>query len=215
MRTALRLALACLAALVVGASSSQAVPQATTSGVFVVRPDPRACPSPLCGGYWVSLANHARTRCHDGLLRPRCYAAEAIDATTRQPATVAAGALASGVLRPSDAPDFGKLGTLVVTAAWAPVTQEPAMGVFFRVRDTGIRCVRAPCYSMRATPLNTGTAAVRVSALVLGAGAGRRADAALRSVNGLLAAGRFEPTGNGGRLFRATQVYLRASKPRA
>ena len=34
------------------------------------RPDPRMCPSPRCGGYWVALANRARTRCSDGVLRP-------------------------------------------------------------------------------------------------------------------------------------------------
>jgi hypothetical protein len=39
----------------------------------VVEPDLRKCVTPLCGGYWVALANHARTVCHDGALRPRCY----------------------------------------------------------------------------------------------------------------------------------------------
>ena len=36
---------------------------------YIVRADPRLCPSPLCGGYWVALANGARTRCADGVAR--------------------------------------------------------------------------------------------------------------------------------------------------
>src|SRR5262245_50979707 len=43
---------------------------------FTIAPDPRLCPSPLCGGYWVSRVNHASTACADGTLAPTCYVSE-------------------------------------------------------------------------------------------------------------------------------------------
>ena len=216
MKIALATAVAALAVLCGSAHAPAAkYSGGTAAGIFVVRPDPRACPSPLCGGYWVSLANHARTRCSDGLLRPRCYVAYVLDSKTTDELSPVSGSLAKGELGFQESPDFGRLGQLTVGAVWAPVSQKPAAGGFFRLRDTGIRCVRAPCFSMRAMRINAKPRVVQVSAVDLGPATGRRVNPALRSTDGLLVAGGFEPTGNGGRLFRVTQAYLRASRPRA
>ena len=140
---------------VVAASSAGRQPP-TGTAVYVVRHDPRLCPSPLCGGYWVAIANGARTRCADGLRRPRCYVADAVRAGGSPVGDIAEEALVRGAM------DVGRddLGELVVSAVYAPAGDAMPSGGFYRVTDTGIRCVRAPCFSYRVTQVNgaTGTA---------------------------------------------------------
>jgi hypothetical protein len=185
------------------------------SSFYVVRADPRLCPSPLCGGYWVARANHARTRCHDGLLRPRCYVAGAVDKDRLPPRTsVPDGALARGTIEPRAFDGLGKLGVLVVADAFPPAGRATPAGRFFRLVDTGIRCIRAPCFSIRASQPNR-LSRTTVSDLDVGApqatpGEIARAEAALVSRTGLLAQGRIEPSPEGGRLFRPTRFFLRS-----
>src|SRR5436309_12766354 len=142
MRIVRSAAVACAVALIAGVLHTLAVSAGTRTltpkSIYVVRPDPRACPSPMCGGYWVALANHARTRCNDGLLRPRCYVAIAISSLTREPVTteLPANGLVKAVLGSQQFGGFGELGALYVTDVWKPVGQE-ATGGFFRMRDTG------------------------------------------------------------------------------
>jgi hypothetical protein len=219
MRIALFVAATCAFVAIVGSARSSArPPPAVASSYYVVRPDPRLCPSPLCGGYWVSLANHARTRCHDGLLRPRCYVAVATDPRGR-PTGVPGNALARAVLGSQTFEGFGDLGVLAVADAWAPVTPTQPAGRFFRIRDTGIRCIRAPCFSLRVGRLNSSAHTSLVSSLDLGPARGRvtrhHAEIALGEFYGLFAAGHIIVTADGGRLLRATQVYLRGLPPRA
>ena len=64
-------------------------------------------------------------------------------------------------------------------------------GGFYRVTDTGIRCVRAPCFSYRVTQVN-GTTGTAVSGVDLEAAratpkAVARARAAVEKKNGLYA----------------------------
>src|SRR5436190_18824054 len=183
------------------------------TAIYVVPPDPRLCPSPLCGGYWIGLANHARTRCADGLLRPRCYVAVALDAGSRQPRSVPAESLVKATLGLQSFGDLGELGALFVTDVWAPVARAKVAGTFVRLRDTGIRCVRAPCNSIRLGRLNIGAHTMLVSSLDLGpvrtGPTRKRAEAALATPEGLLAAGRTLSLAGGGRLFRADEVYLK------
>lgn len=223
MKIALLLVLCALAAVARPSEETNASPlvraQPTAAGVFVVRPDPRACPSPLCGGNWVSLANRARTGCSDRFLRPRCYAAVAVAAGTGQETTVPAQGLANGALESRQFGALGKLGVLTVSGSWAPVSSAPPVGAFLRLHDTGIRCVRAPCFSIRVSRLNSALRPTLLSALDLGparsGSARRRAEVALRSEQGLLVAGRVVRTPEGGRFLHAGQVYLRAPTPRA
>jgi hypothetical protein len=219
MRIALGVVVCAVSALAVGASRAPASPQGPppilAKAIYVVHPDPRECPSPLCGGYWVSLANRSRTRCHDGLFRPRCYVAEAIGARNRLPTSVPGDALAKAVLGSESFGGLGELGILSVTDVWTPVEPLKVTGDFFRLRDTGVRCVRPPCFSIRVGRLNAGAHTILVSALDLGPArsgpARRRAESALASADGLLAGGRITATADGGRLFRASQVYLKSS----
>ena len=87
-------------------------------------------------------------------------------------------------------------------------------GGYYRVTDTGVRCVRDPCFSYRTRPLN-GWTRIAVSGVEVGAARATpadvaRAQAALRTKNGLFARGRFATTEAGGRVFRALRLYLRA-----
>jgi hypothetical protein len=187
----------------------------TGTAMFVVRHDPRLCPSPMCGGYWVALANRARTHCADGLRHVRCYAARAVDAKGTPLGNIAEGGLARGAI------DVGRddLGELVVTAAFAPVGSAPPRGGYYRIVDTGIRCVRAPCFSYRAAQVNgsTGTRAsgVDLDAAKVTAKQLARARAALRTKDGLYARGRFSTGLDGSRRFHALRLYLRLPLPRA
>ena len=203
-----------LVSAVVAASTAARQPPAGTA-IYVVRADMRLCPSPQCGGYWVAIANGARTRCADGLRYPRCYVARAVDSMSKQVAGIAEGSLVRGAM------DLGRndLGELVATAVFVPSGHASVTGGYYRVTDAGIRCVRAPCFSWRATQVN-GSTRTPVSDVDLEAASATatevaRAHAALHTKNGLLARGRFAPSADGGRVFRALRLYLRAPQPRA
>lgn len=187
--------------------------------MFLVQHDPRLCPSPLCGGYWVALANGVRTRCGDGQRQARCYVARAVDRYGRPITDAPEGALVRGAIEPG--PSFGtrRLDQLVVSAVYAPAGTATVGGGYYRVVDNGIRCIRAPCFSYRAGGVN-GSSRVLVSSVDLSAaGAGpkelARARAALRTKDGLYARGRFATTPDGGRAFLALRLYLRAPLPHA
>jgi hypothetical protein len=210
--------------LVLPSASSSAPappPPVLARSIYVVRPDPRLCPSPLCGGYWVSRANHSRARCHDGLFRPRCYVATALSELTRQPLTtdLPADSLVRAVLGSSTFPGFGELGAITVTEIWKPLGHTQLTGDFFRIRDIGVRCIRAPCFSLRAWRLNRPfritVSGLDLSPAKLASEELAQAEAALATLDGLVAAGRIVPTADGGRVFRASRVYFRVARPRA
>jgi hypothetical protein len=188
---------------------------ATASALYTVRVDPRLCPSPRCGGYWVALANGARTRCADGLRHPRCYIAVAVGPRGEPLGRIAGGALVRGAIElgPDD------LGQLVAEAVFVPAGRAKVRGGYYRVRDTGIRCIRAPCFSYRATQVNgftrTRVSGVDVAAAKATAKELARANAALRTQDGLYARGRISTGLDGGRTFHALRLYLRAPLPRA
>jgi hypothetical protein len=190
------------------------------TALYTVRLDPRLCPSPLCGGYWVALANGARTRCADGDVKARCYVAKVLDGH-RHPLEggVPDGAMVRADIESSQFEGIGRLGVLAVAVVFAPAGTAPESGGYYRLSDTGIRCVRAPCFSYRATQVN-GKTRITLSGVDLGtAGATSaevaRAHASLHTKNGLLARGRFARTADGGRAFRALRLYLRAPQLRA
>jgi hypothetical protein len=222
MRTAPRLLL--LLAATVGlvaaggtvdrSAASALTSQSPGSAHYVVRVDPRLCPSPLCGGYWVSLANHARTRCHDGLLRPRCYVASAVGKGGAPSVNLADGALARARIASRGFDGLGRLGVLVVADAFAPAGRARSAGRFFRIVDTGIRCIRAPCFSQRAGQLNralwTTVSGVDLTTSKATPTELARAEAELRTKRGLLAQGRIVAGDDGGRMLRATRFFLRS-----
>ena len=214
VRPGMLIALVAVLAGLAGAAPAASNPPAAAS-YFVVRPDPRLCPSPLCGGYWVSLANHARTRCHDGLRRPRCYVASAVG-VDRHPlkANPADGAIVRAAIESWTFGGFGQLGILVVINVFAPAGRAPESGRFFRVAGTGIRCVRTPCFALRASRLNRSSRAtlsgIDIGTARTGPDELERVEAALDTKNGVLARGSVVSASDGGRIFRATRFFLRS-----
>jgi hypothetical protein len=192
-------------------------PKLVGSSQYVVRADPRLCPSPICGGYWVALANRSRTRCADGALRPRCYVALAVD-EKRQPLQtgVPDGALVRADIDPWTFQGFGNLGALVVADVRAPIGRG-AKGAYFKVRDLGIRCIRAPCFSLGAAKLNRPVKVI-VSSLDLTLATRlpkewKRAEKELTAV-GLFLLGRVVKTSDAGWILQASRIYLPVMAPR-
>ena len=101
---------------------------------------------------------------------------------------------------------------LVVADVRAPAGKG-AKGRYFRVRDLGIRCVRAPCFSLRAARLNRASRML-VSGLDLvstarpSAGELRRAETALTTRGGLWLLAQVTKTSDGGRTLLASRFYL-------
>jgi hypothetical protein len=183
--------------------------------MYVVRVDQRLCPSPKCGGYWVALANAARTRCQDGLSHPRCYVATAVGPRGQALAGIRDQALVRGAI------DIGRddFGELIATAVSVPAGTKPVKGGFYRVADNGVRCTRAPCFSFTFRQVN-GRTRGRVSGVDLDAAGAMpsevaRAQAALHTKDGLYAQGTFTSGLDGGRTLHTTRIFLRAPLPRA
>lgn len=186
---------------------------AAVDEIFQVAPDPRLCPSPMCGGAWVSEVNRRLTVCADGQEREVCYVAAVVG--RGQPPGVAP-MLARGHVEPWTYEWFGNLGALVTSARWPAATGAPPSGAFYHVRDNGIRCFTHPCFSYDAALLNLGdrTTVSDVDLSKVGATPEQlvMAQQALAG-RGLLLAGNIEPQPNAGpagegRLLVATQFYL-------
>jgi len=183
-----------------GLGSQSAAVVADGQGYFTAERDARRCAWPRCGGYFVKRVNESLTRCADGTLKPSCY----VVAIT-QTEEVANGAVIRGVLRTEVFGSFGVFGLLEVQESWTPfsVDTAPTAGKFYQVFDSGIRCIRAPCFSLTAALLNA------PGQVVLSGLTGKLAEKAyegLRTgkivVNGLLQ-GR-----DAKRLLRVQQLYL-------
>jgi hypothetical protein len=165
----------------------------------------------MCGGYWVALANAARTRCADGIRRPRCYAARAFAAGGVAMGDIPEEWLVRGSL------DVGRddLGELVVSGVYAPAGKPKLGGGFYRVFDNEIRCVRAPCFSTTAIRVNGSTRTTVSDVDLAASGANpaviRRAEAALATLAGLYVRGRIAKSPGGGRVLRALRLYIRVS----
>jgi hypothetical protein len=108
-----------------GTSSSSAL--LADQAYFAIRADGRLCPSPTCGGFWVSELNQSETHCADGTVAAPttgCYVAEINSDTqglaerTRQLGT----AIGKGKILPKTFASFGNLGQLSISEGWQPVT---------------------------------------------------------------------------------------------
>jgi hypothetical protein len=203
-----------------GASVSEARTPTSGTAMFTAQADMRLCPSPLCGGYWVAVANGVRTRCGDGSRQARCYVSRTVDRMgTPLAHDLPSGSLLRGAIERGERVGTRQLDQLLVRALYAPAGTSEVGGGYYRVFDTGIVCVRAPCFSYRAQGVN-GSSRVTASSVDLDASGATKAQieqaqAALRTKDGLYARGRFASTADGGRVFRALRLYLRAPLPRA
>jgi hypothetical protein len=198
-------------------AETAADPASKTSTFFTVRRDLRRCVSPICGGFFVKRVNLTSTPCGDGKPAPECYVAR-IDWNGH--AEVEDGrALLRGNIISQRFQRFGKLAVLTVTESWQAASENQPAGVFFRVRDRGLRCIAAPCLTHHEARLNT-TASRNIAGVDLsGANAEEstvsNADAAMTSQDGVLVAGSHAPVnGPAGRseTLKASQFYLRAGQ---
>jgi hypothetical protein len=188
-----------------------------------VVPDPRLCPSPLCGGYWVARVNRPLTACADGSMAPRCYVA-ALDLSharlsPKQEAAVRAAAghlLVRGTIEPGAPSPFGNLGVLQGWEAWIGHPGTDATGTFYRARDTGIVCITYPCLVAQVTPLDRLRLVQKIAGIDLSGVGVDPADgyAQLDEPEGLLVAGTLVPvTGPAGtsQALEASEYYLPAA----
>ena len=219
-------ALVVIAALAAALAGSATAHRPNGTATYVrVRPDPRLCPSPMCGGWWVRRVNRATTVCGSGMVSPECYAATfdftGLDLTDEERSTVEhalargtallRGRLVRGTL--AGPPPSVKLHVLSVTEIWLRYGRAQTSGTVFRIEDNGVRCVRAPCFSLRASVLNTtqqrDVSSLGLAAAGASAAAVRRARAALEAA-GVIVEGRVVATGDGGRTLDASAFWLRA-----
>jgi hypothetical protein len=192
-------------------------PLSRTSTFYSVRPDVRDCVSPMCGGYFVKRVNMSVTRCANGRYMRECYVAE-ID-WNGQPQVNAPKALLRGSIVAKRYEHFSKLGVLRVNESWQAASDQPPVGVFYLIRDRGLRCITFPCLTHYAAKLNSTFVRNIAGVDLTGARAGdeqvSEALAAMTGADGVIVAGNHATvTGPGGRALelKATQFYLRAGK---
>lgn len=194
-------------------TAAEPAPAVNNSTYYTVRPDVRRCVSPMCGGYWVSRVNQSLTRCSNGSWRPECYVAE-IDWKGAVPVE-ARGALLRGTVVARKFRHFGNLGTFRATESWRGATDKPPAGLFYRIRDRGLRCITHPCLTHVEMRLNartiTNIAGVDFESLGVSDELISKANTAMMQPLGLIVTGNHAVvTGPGGKAetLKATQFYL-------
>jgi len=187
---------------------------ATTSSFYAFRHDLRKCASPRCGGYFVKLLNERRTRCADNRFAAECYVASIEWNGQAEPDNDRA--LLRGKIQAGGSHN-GRFGELSVSEVWHAASANEPSGVFFRVRDRGIRCIAAPCPTHHEARLNSTVSREIAGVDLSGAGASDSsvsdATAAMTSPNGIIVSGDHSPvTGPAGRsqMLKAAQFYVRA-----
>lgn len=119
---------------------------------FTMRQDFRKCMYPMCGGQWVSRVNRAYSRCADGTVAEECYVSD-VDWASSQLVAEDVDALMSNKdkllvrarIAPVDFEGMGVFGTLEVSEGWFGGSDGEPLGLFTRVRDSGLRCITTPC----------------------------------------------------------------------
>lgn len=184
---------------------------------FEIWADLRKCPSPACGGWFVSRLNRSTTTCVDGKVATSCYTpvldwsatgltddqqAPFLDACYRSATSSSVYAIVRGEFAQTNDTPNPDLGRFLVLEAWVAEGDSVADGTFVRLQDNGLRCFVAPCPSLTEQTLNKSSTA-KISALnwsPSGLDADQIADCTqdLFTPNGLLVAGyRYNYTANG------------------
>lgn len=202
--------------LPVAADDSKSQGSVGNDGFYLARRDVRRCVFPLCGGYWVKLANRSTTRCANGRWMRECYVAE-MD-WNAQPELEPARGIFRGRIVARSFPGFGNLGALRVDESWQSASDNQARGLLYRVRDRGVRCITHPCLSHEAAKLNSllvqKIAGVDLAAAGAAGEATSEAAAAMTETGGVLVAGHYvivRGPGGRARALKANKFYLRAS----
>ncbi len=204
------------------------------STFYTARRDTRRCAFPSCGGYWVKRVNYSTTRCADGRNQSECYVATldldslGLDGEIWNEVENKFGAgqaVLRGTIRaaragddfPTDSPPRS-FSVFDASEAYRAATDAPPSGTFYRVADSGLRCVKAPCFSIHEAKLNSTTDRELSGVDLEGVGASEAdvelGNNAIYSGGGLIAAGvnrrdrvRTGPGGEGMSL-DASQFYV-------
>lgn len=199
-------------------SRTNAAPAPTADSFFTIREDLRKCASPMCGGYFVKRVNEPKTVCANGRTMTECYVAS-IDWNGAGEVDAKRALIRGAIETRGDR--NGKYGLLRVTEVWQALNDDKPTGDYFRVKDTGVRCVAAPCNSYSEVKLNT-----KLERKI--AGVSRSSDEnsdqwaqalkALKDEEGVIVVGNHaDVTGPAGRsqTLTVTQFYLRKSSAAA
>ncbi len=158
-----------------GIDTPESTADAVTYGAYhTLRHDNRKCISPICGGYWIKRANRDTTLCADGSYAAECYVAS-VDLASKlglAESELAGVDVSRLVVRGNPkVQTIGsfKVGVLVASEAWYPGSDVEPTGTFYKVTDLGIRCVKAPCFSLKADKLSYSTTTT-LSGISSGAG---------------------------------------------
>ncbi len=137
---------------------------ASNTGFFqVTRRDARRCAAPGCGGYFVARVNAAKTRCADGTYATECYVSaldfntSGLSGSAQNEATdflTNGDGIVKGAFKALGAPNAG-IASFSVKEVWKGATGATPSGSFYRLADSGIRCVTTPCPSLKASKLNS------------------------------------------------------------
>jgi len=200
---------------------------------YFVKPDLKRCAAPFCGGVYFRLANAETTRCLDGSKAEWCYAAgqntsrlglgevgtgKYLDALNSAAFGDDSKVLVRATIGSKDwGKALGRFAELRPTEAWIGQTASEAVGPLAKIEDSGIRCITAPCPSLRERKLNS---SVRVDIAELGWDKAGATDDQIGTAldkmhtDGLIVAGyRYSVSGPGGQAKArgVTQFYLRAT----
>jgi hypothetical protein len=145
----------------------------TTGFYYTIELDYRMCPSPYCGGWWLTRVNQYSVTADvalDGKIAPTVpnpvYVASidyrALGFTDAQifefENRIQEGrAFIRGVLKPYPYPVFdgSRLNALAATGTWVAANDNAPMGPYLNVRSTGIVCITTPCPYYEAEVLNS------------------------------------------------------------
>jgi len=136
---------------------------------FKITADLRKCPSPTCGGWFLSRLNQSTTRCQDGQWATSCYTpvldwskvnlsedqkTKLLDACNQGATSPGVYAIVRGKFARTNSTPSSKLGRFVMSEAWVAEGDAVSDGQFVRVKDNGLACFVAPCPSLTETMLN-------------------------------------------------------------
>lgn len=141
------------------ASESDARALAAGTHYLVTRQDYRKCISPMCGGVYVKAANRQKTTCFDGTKQEECYVGalelSALELGGESEQALRDRAIAGEVLFTGSLELLqGDIAQLVASEARASLSDDDAVGTYYFVEATGVKCAKAPCPVFRARNLN-------------------------------------------------------------
>jgi hypothetical protein len=142
-----------------GADAKADASNTAVSTFYTITPDLlRRCRSPICGGKFVKRVNRTTTICHNGSVSDTCYVPE-LDysrsgLSEAQLASLDKPILVRGRFANKNYGMDGNLGTFVVSEVWLGQSDSKPTGTFVRIKDSGARCIAAPCENKIERSLN-------------------------------------------------------------